>query len=187
VRGELLTQTGLNALCSSGVPVRVRATPLLLLLLACDPPPAMRSDPEELWFRSRGVVSSATALQVVQEAAGHENSWAGPLYVLSPPASRGKHLLGHQKLFLREYEPAPGRFRAVDAADDRTMACATLRRTLELLSDWNRRFGTAWDVQLGPMQERVPGRAGSIDRNACSDLAPTELAAIDRRYPDRPR
>jgi hypothetical protein len=187
VRGELLTQTGLNALCSSGVPVRVRATPLLLLLLACDPPPAMRSDPEELWFRSRGVVSSATALQVVQEAAGHENSWAGPLYVLSPPASRGKHLLGHQKLFLREYEPGPGRFRAVDAADDRTMACATLRRTLELLSDWNRRFGTAWDVQLGPMQERVPGRAGSIDRNACSDLAPTELAAIDRRYPDRPR
>ena len=77
----------MNALCSSGVPVRVRATPLLLLLLACDPAPAMRSDPEELWFRSRGVVSSATALQVVQEAAGLESGWAGPLYVLSPPAS----------------------------------------------------------------------------------------------------
>ena len=177
----------MNALCSSGVPVRVRATPLLLLLLACDPAPAMRSDPEELWFRSRGVVSSATALQVVQEAAGHESGWAGPLYVLSPPASRGKHLLGHQKLFLREYEPAPGRFRTVDAADDRTMACATLRRTLELLSDWNRRFGTAWDVQLGPLHERVPGRVGSIDRNACRDLAPSEIAAIDRRYRDRPR
>jgi hypothetical protein len=183
----LLTQTQLNALCSSGVPDRVRAAPLLVLLLACDPPPAMRSDPEELWFRSRDAVSSATARRVVQEAAEHESTWAGPLYVLSPPAFRGKHLIGHQKLFLREYEPAPGRYRTVDAADDRIMACATLHRTMELLSDWNRRFGTAWDVQLGPLHERVPGRVGSIDRNACGNLAPSEVAAIDRRYPDRPR
>jgi hypothetical protein len=165
----------------------MRAISLLAVLFACDPPPAMTNDPEVLWIRSRDVVSPATARQVVQEAAEHESTWAGPLYVLSPAASRGKHLVGHQRLFLREYESEPGRFRTVDTADDRTMACATLRRTVELLSDWSRRLDTAWDVQLGPLRERIPGRVGSIDREACGSLRPSEIAAIDRRYQDRPK
>jgi hypothetical protein len=158
-----------------------------MMLVACDPPPGMRSDPEVLWFRSREMVSSATARQIVKEAAARENAWAGPLYVLSPPAFRGNHLVGHQRLFLREYESAPGRFRTVDAADDRTMACSTLRRTVELLSDWSRRFDTAWDVQLGSLRERLPGGVGSIEREACGNLGLSEIASIDRRYQDRPR
>jgi hypothetical protein len=167
--------------------MRATSFSLLAMLFACDPPPAIPSDPEVLWIRGRDVVSAATARQVVQEAAEHENTWAGPLYVLSPAAFRGKHLVGHQRLFLREYESTPGRFRTVDKADDRAMACATLRRTVELLSAWSRRFDTAWDVQLGPVRERIPGRSGAIDRAACGNPMSSEIAAIDRRYHDRPR
>jgi hypothetical protein len=79
-------------------PSHVRAAPLLILLVACDPPPAMQSDPEVLWFRSRDMVSPATARQIVKEAAAQENAWAGPLYVMSPAAFRGKHLLDSDKL-----------------------------------------------------------------------------------------
>jgi hypothetical protein len=168
-------------------PSHVRAAPLLILLVACDPPPAMQSDPEVLWFRSRDMVSPATARQIVKEAAAQENAWAGPLYVMSPAAFRGKHLLGHQRLFLREYENAQGRFRSVTAADDRTMGCSCLRRTMELLSEWSRRFGTDWDLQLGPLRVHVPGDSHPIEREVCRDVALSELAAIDRRYQDRPR
>jgi hypothetical protein len=157
------------------------------MIFACDPPPALRNDPDVLWFRSREIVSSATARRIVKQAAAQENTWAGPLYVLSPQAVGGQHLIGHQRLFLREYEPAPGRFRTVDATDDRTMACATLRRTAGLLSDWSRRFDTAWDVQLGSLLQRIPGEIGSIDREACRNLTLAEITAIDRRYEDRPR
>jgi len=158
-----------------------------MMLVACDSPPGMRSDPEVLWFRSRDTVSAAAAQQMVKEGSARENAWAGHLSILSPPAIRGRHLLGHQRLFLREYESASGRFRTVDADDDRTMACSTLRRTVELLSDWSRRFDTAWDLQLGALRERLPGPAGAIDREACGDLGLPEVAAIDHRYRDRPR
>jgi hypothetical protein len=165
----------------------VRTAPLLTLLIACEPPPAMESNPEVLWLRSRDVVSSATAQRIVQEATAHGNTWAGPLYMISPSAFRGRHLVGHQRLYLREYEPTPGRFRTVDAADDRTMGCASLRRTVELLSEWARRFDATWDLQLGPRRMRLPGEAASIEPEICRNAGLSELAAIGRRYQDRPR
>src|SRR4051812_49110206 len=101
----------------------MRAVCVLIFAIACERPPVMENNPDVLWFRARGVVPPATAEQIVKEAAARRDVWAGPMYVMSPSAFRGRHLLGHQRLFLREYEPASGRFRAVNAADDRIMAC----------------------------------------------------------------
>lgn len=147
----------------------------------------MQSNPEVFWFRSRGVVSSSTARQIVREAVAGGTAWAGPIYVLWPGAFGGQHLIGHERLYLREYEPAPGRFRTVDSTDDRAMACATLRGAVKLLSDWNRRFDTAWDIQLGEQHGSLPGDVSALEGAVCGGLAPAETAAILKRYSDRPR
>jgi hypothetical protein len=163
-------------------PSRVRAGLLLTLLVACERPPAMESDPETLWFRSRAVVSPADAEWVVAQArSGPRRPWAGPVWVLTPHAFRGRHIVGHQRLFLRDYETSAGQFRSVDAEDNRAMACRELRTTLSALERWSRERKLEWDLQLGKLRE-----SGAIERAICAG-ASAATAEIERRYPDRPR
>jgi hypothetical protein len=180
----------LNAVLPFSVQAPMRAAPLLLFFLACDPPPSMEANPEVLWFRSREAVAGDVAGQVVREAAEQSRIWAAPLYVLSPAAFGGRHLIGHQQLYLREYETAKGRFRTVDPIDDRAMACIWLRRDLESLASWNRRFGARWDLQLGLLRAQLPGSPDEvtrIERAVCGPVHPNGVDAVDRRYDDRPR
>jgi hypothetical protein len=168
----------------------VRGAPVLVLLLACDRSPLLEGDADELVFRSRGMVPAATAELIVREAAARRNAWATPLYVKAPSTSRGREILGHHCVFLRDYETASGGFRTVHARDDRAMACAEVRRDVELLSDWGRRFAVHWDVRLGKHRGRIPGASGDVARltsYVCDSADLGDLAAIERRYSDRPR
>jgi hypothetical protein len=130
-----------------------------------------------------------SAQRMVQEASARGDAWAGHIYLVAPKAFLGRHLIGHHCVHLREYETAGGDFRAVDPADDRTMACAEVRRDVDLLSDWSRRFPVRWDVRLGARKARVPDGpdlARFIDA-VCDSAALGRVPEIDRRYPDRPR
>ncbi len=166
----------------------MRIALLLPLLLACEPP-AMESNADVLWFRSRSVASGPDAeLISVQARSAPGPGWAGPLWVLTPRAFRGRHVIGHLRLYLREYEAPPGRFRTVDAADDRAMACSGLRAMLSQLADWNRQRGLEWDVQLGQMRAQVPDGDGlaQLERATCAGVS-GDPAGIARRYADRPK
>jgi (2Fe-2S) ferredoxin len=165
----------------------MRAVPLLAMLCACEKPPALESNPEVLWFRSSSVVSPSSARQIVQETAEQPEPWAEPLYVFSPRASGGHHLVGHQRLYLREYEAAVGQFRAVAPDDDREMGCASLRRTLDLLTEWSRRFEARWDLRLGGRHGRVPGNVTRIEEDVCRGITTVDTVAVTVRYSDRPR
>lgn len=164
-------------------------TLLFLFVLACDPPPAMESNRDVLWFRSRSVASASDAAFIsAQSRSLPQSGWAGPLWVLTPRAFMGRHVIGHLRLYLREYEAPPGRFRTVDATDDRAMACSGLRALLAQLADWSRQRGLQWDVQLGQLRAQVPdGDAlAQLDRATCAG-ASGDPAAISRRYADRPK
>lgn len=165
----------------------MRAVALFAMLYACEKPPALESNPEVLWFRCSSVVSPSSARQIVQEAAAQPDPWAGPLYILSPRAFGGHHLIGHQRLYLREYETAVGLFRAVSSDDDRTMGCATLRQTLGVLADWSRRFNVRWDVRLGALRGRVPDEVMRIEENVCRGMTTADAELVKVRYSDRPR
>jgi hypothetical protein len=165
----------------------VRAASLVLLLVACASPPAMESDPNVLWFRSHGVVGSDVVIGLLKENAASRDPWAGPLYLLPARVPGGMYLLGHQRLFLGEYETSTGRFRTVDPADDRTMACVALQQTLARLAAWSRRDGVRWDLQVGLRRGSLPGDTGAIERHCCGDAIPSQVDEIDRRYGDRPR
>jgi (2Fe-2S) ferredoxin len=165
----------------------MRAVVLVAMLFACEKPPTLENNPEVLWFRCSGVVSPASARRIVEEASSQPDPWAGPIYVLSPHAFGGHHLIGHQRLYLREYETAVGQFHAVAADDDRTMACASLRHALRLLNDWGRRFNLRWDVQLGGQRARVPADARRLEETACRGVKSGDTEMVRVRYPDRPR
>lgn len=100
---------------------------------------------------------------------------------LTPHAFRGRHIIGHQRLFLRDYETSSGQFRSVDAGDDRAMACRELRAALSTLAQWGHERGLEWDLQLGKLRE-----SGAINRAICAG-ASAATGEIERRYPDRPR
>src|SRR5260370_28640031 len=149
----------------------VRIALLFAFVLACDSPPAMESNPEVLWFRSRSVASGNDAAFIsAQSRSAPGLGWAGPLWVLTPRALMGRHVIGHLRLYLREYEAPPGRFRTVDAADDHAMACSGLRAMLSQLADWNRQRGLHWDVQLGQLRAQVPDGDGlaQLERATCA-------------------
>jgi hypothetical protein len=165
----------------------MRAVAFLAVVCACEKAPVLEKNPDVLWFRANGVVSASTAQQIADEAAAQPDAWAGPLYVLSPPAFGGRHLFGHQRLYLREYETSVGRFRAVSPDDDQKMACATLRHTLGLLTDWSQRLNTRWDVRLGGQRGRVPKETGSIEDGVCRHVTTADTELVRLRYPDRPR
>ena len=147
----------------------------------------MENQPDVLWFRSQDVVSAEEARKIVVDGAAQRAIWAGPPYVLATQESGGRHLIGHQRLFLREYEVPTGSIRTVDAADDRVMACASLRQMLQWLSGWSDRTGVRWELQLGARRAALPGDPAEIVRDVCGEKSATDIAAIDRRYPDRPR
>jgi hypothetical protein len=70
------------------------------------------------------------------------------------------------------------------------MACAEVRRDLAMLADWSRRFGVRWDLRLGKRRAKLPGAAGNLARFAavaCVAAGLGDLAAIERRYSDRPK
>jgi hypothetical protein len=165
----------------------MRAVVLVAMLFACEKPPALENNPEVLWFRCSSMVSASSAQQIVEEAAAQPDAWAGPIYVLSPRGFGGHHLIGHQRLYLREYEITVGQFRAVDPDDDRAMGCASLRHVLGLLNDWARRFHLRWDVRLGGQRGRLPGDARRIEENACRGVKSGDTEMVRVRYPDRPR
>lgn len=166
-------------------PTRMRPAALAILFVACERPPAMERNPDVLWFRSRTPVSTAIAEQIAKEA--WHDGWAGPMYVMTPRARQGSHLVGHQRILLHEYETMSGQFRTVDLADDHAMGCVIARQALELLTTWNRRFDVQWDVQLGRSRGRVPRNASAIEYAACQNASAADAAAIERRYADRPR
>jgi hypothetical protein len=162
---------------------------LFAFVLACESPPAMESNPDVIWFRSRSVVSVDNAAWIsAQSRSTNEGRWAGPLWVMTPRAFMGRHVIGHVRLYLREYEAPPGRFRTVDASDDRAMACSGLRAMLSQLADWNRQRGLQWDVQLGQLRAQVPDGDGiaQLERATCAG-ASGDPAGIARRYADRPK
>ena len=166
----------------------MRGGPLLILLVACEQPPSLRGSADELTFRSEGVVPAPDADRIVQEAASRPDAWAGPPYVVAPPAFFGRHVIGHHCVHLRDYETASGEFRTVLAEDDLAMACAEVRRDVAMLTDWNRRFGVRWELRLGQRRAKVPGAAGDVARFtavACDAARLGDLAAIERRYSDR--
>ncbi len=165
----------------------MRAVALLAMLCACEKPPALESNPEVLWLRCSSVVSPSSARQIIQEAAAQPDPWAGPLYILSPRAFGGHHLIGHQRLYLREYETSVGQFRAVAPDDDRKMACASLRHALGLLTDWSRRFNLRWDIRLGGRRGHVPADTTRIEEIVCKDVTTADSEIVRVRYPDRPR
>jgi hypothetical protein len=165
----------------------MRAVALVAMVCACEKPPALESNPEALWFRCAGVVSSSSARQIVLEAAAQPDPWAGPLYVLSPRAFGGFHLLGHQRLYLHEYESTVGQFRVVAPEDDHKMACASLHHALGLLTDWSRRFNVRWEVQLGGQRGQVPGDTKRIEESVCQGVTTMDTEFVRVRYPDRPR
>ena len=160
---------------------------MLAMLCACEKPPALESNPEVLWFRCTSVVSAATAHQIAQEAAAQPDAWAAPLYVFSPRAFGGRHLVGHQRLYLREYESAVGRFRSVAPDDDRKMACAGLRHALGLLTDWGGRFNLRWDLRLGGRRGKVPNETRWIEDDVCRGVTTADTELMRTRYRDRPR
>jgi hypothetical protein len=163
----------------------MRPAALAILFVACERPPVMEHNPDVLWFRSRDPVSTAIAKQIVNEA--RHDGWAGPMYVMMPSATRGSHLVGHQRIRLGEYETVDGQFRIVDPADDHAMGCVTVRQALESLRAWTRRFDVQWDVHLGPSRWRVPRNASAVEYAACQNASAADEAAIERRYADRPR
>jgi hypothetical protein len=168
----------------------MRGGPLLILLVACEQLPSLRGSADELTFRSDGVVPAPAAERIVQEAASRPDSWASPAYVVACPAFFGKHLIGHHDVHLRDYETASGEFRSVVEEDDLAMACAEVRRDLAMLADWSRRFGVRWDLRLGKRRAKLPGAAGDLARFAavaCVAAGLGDLAAIERRYSDRPK
>jgi hypothetical protein len=158
---------------------------LAVLLVACQRPPAMEWNPNVLWFRSRDTVSTPIARKIVSEA--HRDGWAGPMYLMMPPAGRAHHLVGHQRILLREYETVSGRFRTVDPADDRAMGCVTVRLALESLEAWTRHYDVRWDAQLGSLRAHLPEHAQAIEAAACQDAPPADASTIRLRYADRPR
>ena len=167
----------------------MRAVFILAVFLACERPPAIEGDADEISFRSRGVVPSASAERMIQEASGRRDVWAGRLYLVAPAAFLGRHLVGHHRVHLSEYETNAGEFRAVKPADDRAMACAEVRKDIELLADWSRRFPVRWDVRLGGRQARVPDGPdlARLIGAVCPAARPDGVAEIERRYVDRPR
>jgi hypothetical protein len=168
----------------------MRGGPLLILLVACEQPPSLQGSADELTFRSDGVVSTPAAERIVQEAASRPDAWAAPPYVVAPPAFFGKHVIGHHCVHLRDYETAHGEFRTVVAEDDLAMACAEVRRDVAMLTDWSGRFGVRWELRLGKRRAKVPGAAGEVARFtavACDAAQLDDLAAIERRYSDRPK
>jgi len=167
----------------------MRAVSILAILLACERPPAIEGNADELSFRSREVVPLASAEQMIQEASKRRNTWAGHLYLVGPGAILGRHLIGHHCIRLGDYETDGGQFHAVSPADDRAMACAEVRRDIDLLSDWSRRFPVRWDVRLGVRKARVPDGPdlGRFVDAVCDPAAADRTAEIDRRYSDRPR
>lgn len=168
----------------------MRGAPVLVLLLACDRSPLLEGTADELLFHSGGPVPAATARLIVQEAAARGNVWAAPLYVMAPSTSGGTEILGRHSVYRRDYETASGEFRTVDARDDRAMACDEVRRDVELLSDWTRRFAVHWHLRLGKHRGRIPDATGDVARltRSVCDRAPLgDLVGIERRYSDRPR
>jgi hypothetical protein len=165
----------------------MRAVALVAMLCACETPPALESNPDELWFRCNCVVSPASARHVVQEAPAQRDAWAGPLYVLSPRAFGGFHLLGHQRLYLHEYESTVGQFRVVAPEDDNKMACASLHHALGLLTDWGRRFNVRWEVRLGGQRGQVPEDTKRIEESVCQGVTTMDAEVVRVRYPDHPR
>jgi hypothetical protein len=164
----------------------MRGGPLLILLVACEQPPSLRGSADELTFRSEGVVPAPDADRIVQEAASRPDAWAGPPYVVAPPAFFGRHVIGHHCVHLRDYETASGEFRTVLAEDDLAMACAEVRRDVAMLTDWNRRFGVRWELRLGQRRAKVPGAdVARFTAVACDAARLGDLAAIERRYSDR--
>jgi len=166
----------------------MRGVAILALLLACERPPAIEGSAEELSFRSRGVVPAIHAERMIREASERKNTWAGNLYLVGPKAVFGRHLIGHHCIRLSEYETKVGAFRTVNPADERSMACAEVRRDIELLSDWSRRFPVRWDLRLGARQARIPDGPdlASFISAACDRTTPDRAEEIERRYSDRP-
>jgi hypothetical protein len=167
----------------------MRSVLLLALLFACERPPTIEGSADELSFRSRGAVSSVQAERMIHEALARNESWAGRLYLVAPKAFLGRHLIGHHCVHLSEYETKRGEFRAVRPADDRAMACLEVRRDIELLSDWSRRFPVRWDVRLGKRQTRVPDGPDLVRliSSVCDPVAVDRAAEVESQYGDRPR
>ncbi len=168
----------------------MRGGPVLILLVACEQPPSLQGSADELTFRSDGVVPAPAAERIVQEAASRPDAWAAPPYVVAPSAFFGKHVIGYHCVHLRDYETASGEFRTVVAEDDLAMACGEVRRDVAMLADWSRRFGVRWELRLGEGRTKVPGPAGDVARFtavACDTARLGDLAAIERRYSDRPK
>jgi hypothetical protein len=149
----------------------------------------MENDPDVLWFRSRSSVSATDASALSAQARSAGAGWAGPLWVLAPRSFLGRHLVGHQRLWLREYESPAGRFRTVAPADDRAMACGGLRAAVAMLADWGRLHGVQWDLRLGNLKAQIPDgpSLAQLENAACSGAPGADPAEIARRYPDRPR
>ena len=167
----------------------MRGVAILAMLLACERPPAIEGSREELSFRSRGVVPAIQAERMIREASERKNTWAGHLYLVGPKAVFGRHLIGHHCIRLSEYETKVGAFRAVSPADERSIACAEVRRDIELLSDWSRRFPVRWDVRLGKRQTRVPDGPDLVRliSSVCDPVAVDRAAEVESQYGDRPR
>ena len=165
----------------------MRAAPLLIALLACDRGPALRNDPDVVWFRSARKVPEEAAARIVADLRGRTDWWAGPVYVFTWPREGDRFVVGHQKVRLREYEATVGTFRQVEPDDADAMACAEVGRLLEKLSSFEARIGVGWQAQLGAARGRIPGSADAVRREACRREAPADVTVILRRYADRPR
>ena len=141
----------------------MRMAALALALMACTSrPPALHNDPQAIAWRSRSKVPDAAAKQIAAEALGaarRRPAWSEPNHVHAADGPFGdgqdKYLFGEVRLYLGEYETAPGKFREVDSRDDARMAYADALFTIGQLAAWSGAHGVAWDVQLGKLHGRV--------------------------------
>lgn len=166
-------------------------------------PPELHNDPQALAWRSREKVGDPDAKQILAQtvsAARTRAPWAEAPHVHAADGPVGdgkpKFLFGEARLFLIEYETAPGNFREVDARDDAAMALSEAGFVFGLLSRWAREHSIDWDVQLGPLRGRIDGRGPDADgrrilealRQPGAGAAVSDDAmrtALDAKYRDR--
>src|SRR5579862_6010841 len=130
---------------------------LVLALIACGRHgPSLHDDPRAMAYRSREKVPDGAAVQISAEAAADARkrpAWSESNHIHAADGpfgdGRAKYLYGEARLHLIEYEPAPGKFREVDAHDDAVMAYADALFTVAQLSRWATKCGATFEVRLG--------------------------------------